>query len=133
MEQNDSVRDMINKALKHCMMRPPGHRVVHSADPYLDPKMRLGNAEVRREFALTLFSTGSCEKLPGDIWKRNMDWILDTTKCLLQQVVFKKADMDHEGYVAMDTIVAGLNIKWTALAEPGSGASQKWAHSLPPP
>ena len=94
--------------------------------------MLFAHAEVRREFAPTLFSTGLSDKLPGDIWKGNMDWILDTTKCLLQQAVFKTTDMDHEGYVEIDIIVAGLNIKWTALAEPGSGASQKWAHSLPP-
>ena len=40
-DQNGSVRDMINKASKHCMTRPPGHRVVLSANPYLDPKMLL--------------------------------------------------------------------------------------------
>ena len=31
MNQNNSVRDMINKALRHCMMRPPGHRVVYTS------------------------------------------------------------------------------------------------------
>ena len=47
-----------------------------------------------------------------------MDWILDTAILVLQQVVFKKIDMDHEGYVATETIVAGLRIKWSALTEP---------------
>ena len=117
MNQNNSVRDMINKALRHCMMRPPGRRVVYTSEPYLDPTMLFAHAEIKREFAPTLFSTGSSDKLPGDSWKRNMDRIRDTTKFLLQQAVFKKTDMDHEGYVAMDTMVTGLKIKWSALTE----------------
>ena len=67
-EQNQSVRDMIDKALRHCMMRSPGHRVVHSSDPYLDPKMLFGHSVVRRGFAPTLFSSGSSETLPSETW-----------------------------------------------------------------
>ena len=76
------------------MMRPPGHRVVHSADPYLDPKMFLGNADVGREFAPTVYSSSSSEKEPGETWKKTIDWILNTSKSLLQQAVFKKAVKD---------------------------------------
>ena len=72
-DQNGSVRDMINKALKHCMTRPPGHRVVHSADPYLDPKMLLVISEIRREFAPTALVSNSLEKVIGETWKKTID------------------------------------------------------------
>ena len=114
-EQNKRVRDMVDKALRHCMMRSPGHRVVHSSDPYLDPTMLFAHAEVRREFAPALFSSGSSDKLPSDTWKRTIDWILNTTKFLLQQTVSKTADMDPEGYVAMGTMVTGLKIKMECI------------------
>ena len=108
-DQNSSVRDMINKALKHCMTRPPGHRVVHSADPYLNPKMLMAIPEMRREFAPAAVVSHSLEKVTGDTWKRTIDWILATAKSFLQQTVFKKTDMDYEGYVAM---VHSLWTKW---------------------
>ena len=116
-------------ALKHCMMRPPGHRVVHSADPYLDPKMLLANADVRREFAPTAQSSSSSERVTGETWKKTIDWILATTKSLLQQTVFKKADMDYEGYVAMDKLITGLRIKWGNLTEAATALSRSTLRS----
>ena len=49
--------------------------------------------------------------------KKTIDWIRNTSKFLLQQAVLKKADMDHEGSVAMDQLVTGLRIKWSDMTE----------------
>ena len=48
---------------------------------------------------------------------KTIDRILATAKSVLQLIVFKKTDMDYEGYVAMDKVVAGLKVKWGSLTE----------------
>ena len=73
MSKNSSVQDMISKAMKHCMTRAPGHTVVHSADPYFDPKILMTTPDMKREFAPVAMAASSVAlmAMTSDNWKKD--------------------------------------------------------------